>query len=134
MNESPGRPNPFGCFDRRYLIELIPAIAAIVAALVIAASVPRSHSRQLLMAGLASGALAWMFVVTVAAIRRLDELQQRIQLIGIAIAFVATGALVSLTLFFRVADVGWVPSETELVMFMMLVWAGAVVVLNHRYR
>ena len=129
-----GRPNPFGCFDRRYAMELIPAIAAIVAALAIAWSVPRASTTRLLMVGLGSGALAWAIIVTVAAIRRLDELQQRIHLIAITVSFATTGALVAMTLFFRVASLGWVPSEAELLAFMMIVWTGGVVVLNRRYR
>ena len=129
-----GRPNPFGCFDRRYAMELIPAIAAIVAALAIAWSVPRASTTRLLMVGLGSGALAWAIIVTVAAIRRLDELQQRIHLIAITVSFATTGALVAMTLFFRVASLGRVPSEAELLAFMMIVWTGGVVVLNRRYR
>ncbi len=82
-------------------MELIPAIAAIVVALAIAWSVPRAQTPQLLMAGLGSGALAWAIIVTVAAIRRLDELQQRIHLIAIAVSFATTDALVAMTLFFR---------------------------------
>ena len=128
------RPNPFGCFNRRYGIELIPAIAAIVAALAIAWSVPRTPTTRLLTVGLGSGALAWAVVVTVAAIRRLDELQQRIHLIAIAVSFAATGALVAMSLFFRVANLGWVPSGGELLGFMMIIWTVGLVVLNRRYR
>jgi hypothetical protein len=129
-----GRPNPFGCFDRRYAVELIPAAAAIVAALAVAASRPRTQTPRVMVAGLVSCALAWTLVVTVAAIRRLDELQQRIQLIAIAVSFAATGALVSFTLLFRVARLGWAPAGTGLWEFMLVVWAVSVVVLNRRYR
>lgn len=132
MNEP--RPNPFRCFDRRYLVELLPALLAIGVAFAIVSSVPRTHATRLLTAGLASGALVWMVIVTVAAIRRLDELQQRIHLIAIAVSFTVTGALVSVAMFLRVAHVGWVPSETDLLMCMMLVWSGVAVVLNRRYR
>ncbi len=131
---SGGRSNPFGCFDRRYLIELIPAIAAILAASAIALLLPRTQTTRLIMAALTSGTLAWGIIVTVAAIRRLDELQQRIHLIAIAISFAATGALVGMTLFIQVAGWGWVPSGIGLSEFMVIVWAGAVVVLNHRFR
>jgi hypothetical protein len=131
---SGGRPNPFGCFDRRFAVELIPALAAMVAALAIAGLLPRSEPTRLLMAGLSSGALAWTIIVAVAAIRRLDELQQRIHLIAIAVSFAATGALLAMTLFFKVAGVGWFPSGLVLSEFMLAVWAGGVVVLEHRYR
>lgn len=132
MNEA--RPNPFRCFNRRYLIELLPAVLAIGVALAIRLSAPRSQATRLVIAGFASGGLAWMVVVTVAAIRRLDELQQRIHLIAIAVAFAATGALMAVSMFLRVAHAGWVPSETDLLLCMMLGWSVVVLVLNRRYR
>lgn len=131
---SDGRANPFGCFDRRYLVELVPAFAAIVTALAILGWAPRTPATHLLRVGLGSGALAWTIVVTVAAIRRLDELQQRIHLIAIAVSFAVTGALLAMMPFFRVAGLGWVPSGVQWWTFMMAVWAGGVAILSRRYR
>ena len=128
------RPNPFGCFDRRFTVELIPAIAAIVAALAIAFLLSRTPATRLLMTGLVSGALAWTIVVMVAALRRLDELEQRIHLIAIAVSFAATGALVAMLPLFRIAGLGWQPSGTDVAAFMVVVWMSAVALLNRRYR
>lgn len=68
-----------------------------------------------------------------AAIRRLDELQQRLHLIAIAISFAATGALVAMNKFLLLAF-GWSPSGLELWMVMMLVWGVGIAALTHRYR
>lgn len=128
------RTSPYGCFDRRYLIELIPALVAMLVAVIIAWTVPKTPGVRLLLAGLASGALAYAIVVTVAAIRRLDELQQRVHLIAIATAFTVTGVLVALTRFLEAAGVRHVPSGMNLWTFMFVVWTIGVVVLNRRYR
>ena len=133
MNEPTRHTNPFACFDRRYLFELAPAIVAIVTALTLAFVVPRTPTVRLLLAGLVSFALAWNMIVSVAAIRRLDELQQRVHLIAIAVSFAVTGALVGMAFFCRLAF-GWAPSEVGLAGFMVVVWYVGVVVLNRRYR
>lgn len=127
------RPNPFGCFDRRYLIEILPAIAAIAASLVMKFSLPRTPDRHLLLVGISSVAVAWAFIVTVAAIRRLDELQQRIQLIAIAVAFAATGVLLAVMSFFQAAGFP-APKAVYGCTFMMVAWAVSIMLLSRRYR
>jgi|SRR6185436_20330312 len=127
------RPNPFSCFDRRYVIEILPSIAVIAIALVMKFSLPRTPDRRLLLVGMSAAAVAWAFVVTVAAIRRLDELQQRIQLIAIAFAFVATGIALAVMSFLQAAGVS-TPQAVYGCTFMMVVWAVCIFVLNRRYR
>jgi hypothetical protein len=128
------RPNPFSCFDRRWLIELIPTLITLAAAMAIAFLTPRSPERRPLVLGLTSFAVAWSIVVTIAAIRRLDELQQRIQLIAIAIAFAALGVVLAVVPFLQAIGVRWTPSPFDLTTFMMLAWAAATTILARRYR
>ena len=132
MNER--RRNPFSCFDRRWFVELIPTLITLAAALAIAFLTPRSPERRPWVLGLTSFAVAWSVFVTVAAIRRLDELQQRIQLIGIAVAFVALGVVLAAVPFLQVVGFRWTPSSFELTTFMMLAWAAAATILARRYR
>jgi hypothetical protein len=132
MNES--RRSPFSCFDRRWLLELLPTLLALGAAIAIAFLTPRSPERRPLLLGLTSFAVAWSVVVTVAAIRRLDELQQRIQLIAIAISFTSLGVVLAVVPFLGALGVRWSPSGFDLTTFMMLAWAAATVVLARRYR
>lgn len=124
----------FGCYDRRYLIELIPSMVLLLAAAAIALWVPRTPGVRLLMVGLASISVAYCVVVTVAAVRRLDELQQRIHLIAIAVSFAVAGVVLAFSRFLELAGVKQVPTGMGLWMVMFLVWCIAVVVLSRRYR
>jgi hypothetical protein len=132
--EEKRRINLYGCYDRRYLVELIPAIAALLLAVGIAVWVPRTPAMRLWLAGLTSTVVAYTAVVTVAAIRRLDELQQRIQLIGVAVSFAVTGVVLAMTPFLERAGVRSIPTGMGLWCLMFIVWAIAVVVLSLRYR
>ena len=95
MEEERDFPRPWACFDRWYLaVSLGIALAIVALALLMKRSAPGSAAR--LGLGLAQAALIAGFVLnTVAAVRKLDELGQRIQLQAIAIAFAASAALFS---------------------------------------
>jgi hypothetical protein len=126
--------NPFGCFDRRYAIELLPAMMGIVIALVLALAIPRTPGIRIVISGVLALTLAYSIVFTVAAIRRLDELQQRIHLIAIATSFTVIGVIASLSMCVQVAAPRWTLSGIGLWVIMQIVWMGGVIVLNRRYR
>lgn len=128
------RSTPLDCFDRRYLKELLPAFAVMAIAILLLAMLPRTPGRRLLLLGVGAVALAWTSVVTIAAIRRLDELQQRIHLIAIAISFTLTGVLLGSMEFLHAVGLAWSPSGTHWWMFMMLTWSAGVAILNRHYR
>lgn len=132
MTEQKSRP--FGCYDRRFVVELIPALALVATSAVLMFAVPRTPTLNRVILGLASIGTAWSFVVTIAAIRRLDELQQRVHLIAIAIGFTVTGVVAAMTKFLVRAGVPWVPGGMDLLLLMYLTWMLSVVVLNRRYR
>ena len=128
------RPNFLRCYDRRYLLELVPSMLALSIAVILAFAVPRTLASRLSAVGLACASAACVIVVTVAAIRRLDERQQRLHLIAIAIAFAATGVVASMQPLFEKLGVNDYPSGLTLWMFMYFVWSIALVALQHRYR
>src|SRR5437867_3452554 len=95
MQDERGFPRPWACFDRRYLaVSLGIALAIVALALLMKRSPPGSAARLGLGFGLAA-LIAGFVLYTVAAVRKLDELGQRIQLQAIAIAFAASAALFS---------------------------------------
>src|SRR5262249_10134901 len=95
MEDERDVPRPWACFDRGFLaLSLAIGLALVVLALLMKRSAPGSAAR--LGLGIALAALTAGFVLyVVAAIRKLDELGQRIQLHAIAIAFAASAALFS---------------------------------------
>src|SRR5262245_40111146 len=97
------KSTPYACYDARYFLELIPGMVLIVAAIVVRFAAPRTPSMRLLALGLVSVGAAYTVLLTVAVLRRLDELQQRIHLIAIAVSFAATGVVVVMTRFLTMA-------------------------------
>lgn len=127
------RKNVFKCFDRRYLVEIAPALFALALVVVLKRTLPRTPRIELAMHGLLAVTMGYTVIVTVAAIRRLDELQRRIQLVAIAVSFAATGVLVTSLEFLTRLGLPK-PEGPELWIFMTLVWVGAALVLGRRYR
>lgn len=134
-NPSPEvRPNPFRCFDRRFLVESLAVALGIVAIAFAVKSQPKGTPLRIAAALLESLAFAWIVARSVLSVRRLDELQQRIHLVAIAISFAATGTVLVALDFFDKAGAAWRPGGAETWIGMVVVWAIAVVVLNRRYR
>jgi hypothetical protein len=73
-------------------------------------------------------------IYTVAAVRRLDELGQRIQLQAIAIAFAASGALFSAYGMLSHAGLPEIDLGIWAWPVMALFWGIAVAVVGRRYR
>ena len=75
-----------------------------------------------------------MFVVELArSIRKMDELQQRISVVSMAIAFILTLALT--LVFIGLERVGtWVPPWNEIGTYMLLLWGAVYLVSSWRYR
>jgi hypothetical protein len=128
------KTSPYGCYDRRYLIELIPAMLALAVALGLLLVVPRTPAVRMWMLGLGSVGTAYTVVVSIAAIRRLDELQQRIHLIAIAVSFAVTGVIVTMTKFLQRAGLPEYPTGNGLWVVMFGVWWAVAIVLSRRYR
>ena len=76
----------------------------------------------------------FLFIVSlVQAIRKMDELQQRISLLSMSVAFIST--LVLTLVFFGLERAGlYFPRWDELGTYMLALWACAYAVLAWRYR
>jgi len=77
--------------------------------------------------------MAYAIVISVAAIRRLDELEQRIQLIAIAVSFTLTGILVTTA---DILEQDGFPriGGSWLWMIMAAIWFVGALLLRRRYR
>lgn len=75
-----------------------------------------------------------MFVVELArTIRKMDELQQRISVVSMAVAFILTLALT--LVFIGVQRAGmWTPPWNEIGAYMLLLWGAGYLVSSWRYR
>jgi hypothetical protein len=100
---------------------------------ILATRFDRGSSARIALVAVECACLAVMIVATVLAIRRLDELSQRIQLMAIAVSFTTTAALATaLSLLHRSGlplgrwyDWAWP--------FMAIVWGVSVMVIKRRY-
>lgn len=127
--------NPLRCWDGRYLVKAIVAAIVILAMslLVKAFDIPDGTPLRYALAAVQVVAFTYSVVITVGAIRKLDELLQRIHLEAIAIAFALTGiVVVSWSLLSRA---GLPPIEWggETWLMMVLLWAGALYFRRRRY-
>jgi hypothetical protein len=124
----------FRCFDARFLLTVLAAGAAIIAFALLAKQHPRGSTARIALSLCMSASFVFATGVTAASIRRLDELEQRIHLIAIAVAFALTGIVTTTAAFLEKAggprlapDDGWWP-------LMVLMWVAGVIVLSRRYR
>jgi len=134
MDDEREFPRPWACFDGRFFsVSFGIAVALVGLALLMKRSAPGSAAR--LGLGLALAALIAGFVVyTVAAVRKLDELGQRIQLQAIAIAFAASAALFSAYGMLSRAGLPAVDLGLWAWPVMAVLWGVAVFVVQRRYR
>jgi hypothetical protein len=129
------RKNPFRCFDRRFLVQAIPALILLFGLALAGRTFARGTPARIAIAALLSVVTGYVIVISVATIRRLDEMQQRLHLEAIAISFTVTAVLATASEYMTKAgarlptlDLGWWWP------FMAFTWVGAVWVLSRRYR
>ena len=134
MEDERDPARPWACFDRRYLaIALAVGLAIVAGAVLMKRSAPGSAAR-LGLGMLEAALIAGLVIYTVAAVRRLDELGQRIQLQAIAIAFAASAALISACGMLAHAGLPAVDLGLWAWPVMALLWAVAAFVVERRYR
>ena len=85
----------FRCYDGRFLVFTLIGAVVVIAAAWLSKRFPVGSAPRLAFASIEAVVLAAVIVASIVAIRRLDELQQRIQYQSIALAFAVTGVLIS---------------------------------------
>jgi hypothetical protein len=126
--------NPFNCYSPWfYVLSLACAGVVVAGAFVGHALPPRSLGR--IVVALIQGASIGVVIVSVfRSIRRLDELDQRIQYESVALAFAATAMLVSTCGFLEQAGLPAISWGVWAYPLMFGIWGIAWVVVAQRYR
>jgi len=93
MNDDRNPRNPFRCYDRTYLLRALGAAVLVVALAFVARGHPPGSGTRLAIGAVQAAIMAWIVIYTMAAIRKLDELMQRIHLEAMAISFTLSGAV-----------------------------------------
>ena len=122
------------CRDPRFLSAALAAAVVIVGAAWLGRDLPRGDPWKLALALAQAGATTVVVVMTVRGIRRLDELQRRIQLEALAAAFAGTAILVTTWGFLEVAGAPEVRWGLWIWPAMTVLWAGGLLVARRRYR
>lgn len=128
--------NPLACFDGAFLLRVVMgAVALIGLALVMKwLHLERGSPLRLAMAGLQFGVMGWIIAITVGSIRRLDEMQYRIQLEALAIGFALSAIVMTGWGFMSKAGLHAVAWGGETWLVMVLCWALGLLIVRGRYR
>ncbi|HYM81359.1 MAG TPA: hypothetical protein VEY91_08095 [Candidatus Limnocylindria bacterium] len=130
----PNDQSPFRCFDRRYLQWVVGGAVLVIALALVGKGLERGSPLRLIVGAAQAGLVAWLVVYTVAAIRKLDELKQRIHLEAIAAAFAISGAAFSAYEMLENAGLPAVDWGEWGWPVMVLLWGIGISVASRRYR
>jgi hypothetical protein len=122
------------CYGPRFIAFALGCAVLVMGAALLARSFERGSSARLALAvvqGLATGAV---IVTSMLRIRRLDEMQQRVQLEALALAFAGTGVLG--TAYGFLVNAGLPDIEWGALVWPVMVglWAIGLLFANRRYR
>ena len=126
--------SPFRCYDRRYVIEIIVIALALVGLAFVGRQFERGSGARIAMALLQAACFALLVARSLLPIRKLDELQQRIHLIAIAVSFGLTGIAVTASGYLVRAGMVIPPPGLWVWALMVGAWGIGVLVLARRYR
>ena len=134
MEESSAAKRRSSCFDPRYLWVAMVAAVVIIAAALVARGNPPGSMIRIAMALVQGLATTVVIVMPWWGLRRLDELQQRIQLEALALAFFGTGVLAAFYGFLENAGLPKLDWGGLTWPVMVVLWAGGMVIATRRYR
>jgi hypothetical protein len=122
------------CTDPRFLGAAVMAALVIVGAAWLAKDLPRGAPMKLGLAVAQGAATALVIVLTVRGVRQLDELQQRIHLEALVVAFAGTAILVSAWGYLEIAGAPEVRWGLWIWPAMSVLWVAGLMVARRRYR
>ena len=130
--ESESRRTP--AYNARYIGVAVIAALVIIAAALGERQFARGTTERIGFALAQSMATAIVVVMPLRALRHLDELQRRIQLEALALAFVGTGILCSTYGFLEKAMLSRLDLTFAIWPAMVLLWVVGVLIACRRYR
>lgn len=122
------------CYSPRFIAWSLSCAALVVGAALVARELPRGSTLRIALAGIQGLATGAVIVTSMLQLRRLDEMQQRVQLEALAIAFAGTGVLATgygLLVNAGLPDIDWGALVWPV---MVVLWALGLVYANRRYR
>jgi hypothetical protein len=122
------------CWDSRFIYTALGGALIVVMAALAATQFPRRSPARIALALVEGAATAWVILMPWRMMRRLDELQQRVQLEALATAFFVTGIAGAGYGFLESAGLPHIDWGSWLWPFMAFVWGGAMLVAMRRYR
>jgi len=125
--------SPRSCYSPRYIALALVASAVILGAAFAAKLFEKGTAPRIAFALVQLAATGVVIVVPLLGIRRLDELQQRIQLTALAIAFGGTGVIVAGYGWLEAAGLPHVDWGTLTWPLMAALWALGFLFANRRY-
>jgi len=129
--EQPRRPSSSN--DPRVIAFALGAAAVMIGAARVSRAFPLGSAVRIALALLQGAASAAVIVVVMRSIRRLDELQLKIQLDALAFAFAGTGVLASAYGFLVSAGLPDIDWGTLVWPGMVALWVIGVVIASRRY-
>ena len=132
--DPPLSPEARARWRRRFLTTALAAAAVTIAAAFVAKQFPLRSPVRIACALVEGAATAAIIVASVRGIGRLDELQQRIQLQALAIAFAGTGVLATAYGFLVSAGLPDIDWGAVVWPAMVALWVVGLIIANRRYR
>src|SRR5262245_25162400 len=121
------------CYDPQVIAVLFALAAVIIGAAWAAKGFEKGSVPRIALASVQSLATAAVIFMSTWSLRRLDELQQRIQLQALAIAFAGTGIIVMGYRWLEMAGLPAVDWGTFTWPLMAFLWAAGFLYSNRRY-
>jgi chromate transport protein ChrA len=127
-------PSPLRCYSPRFLAFTLVCAALVVGVALVARTYPRGSAVRIALAAIQGIATGAVIVISMLRLRSLDEMQQRVQLEALAIAFAGTGVLATAYGFLVNAGLPDIDWGAMVWPTMVALWALGLVYANRRYR
>ena len=123
-----------GCFDLRFIAAAAASAVVIVAAALAGKAFAPASAWRIALAVVQAAATAVVIVMPFFQMRRLDEMQRRIQLEAFALAFFATGIIGATWGFLEAAGLPRIDLGLWIWPVMAVLWAAGLLFASRRYR
>ena len=126
--------NPFNCYSPWFYALVAASIVIVVTGAFVGHALPPRSAARIVVA-LVQGASTGAVIVSVFhSIRRLDELEQRIQYESVALAFASTAVVITTYGFLEQAGLPTISWGLWVYPLMFAFWGIAWTLVDHRYR
>lgn len=126
--------SPQSCYSPRFMVFALGCAVLVIGAALLARTFERGSAARLTLAVIQGAATGAVIVTSMLRLRRLDEMQQRVQLEALAMAFAGTGVLG--TAYGFLVNAGLPDIEWGALVWPVMVglWAVGLLFANRRYR